>query len=142
MSNPRTRGLVIFGIILFVAVVFCGLMPFVILPSWGMGIALPVITVPGEVLNDTGWFGGPLVNTMTAIILADIVVLLFAFFAWRASRGWTKYRAASSLSSKPWSKCCTTSCAVWVVIVFARPSARFRSGRWQRPSSSFCWPPT
>ncbi len=89
MSNPRTRGLVIFGIILFVAVVFCGLMPFVILPSWGMGIALPVITVPGEVLNDTGWFGGPLVNTMTAIILADIVVLLFAFFAWRASRGWT-----------------------------------------------------
>lgn len=88
MSNPRVRGLVIFGIILFVAVVFCGLLPFVILPGMGMGIALPIITVPGEVLNSTAWFGSPLVNTLTAIILADIVVLLFAFFAWRASKGW------------------------------------------------------
>jgi F0F1-type ATP synthase membrane subunit a len=90
MSNPRVRGLVIFGIILVVAIVACGLLPFVWLPSAGLGIALPVIAVPGEVLSETGWFGSPFVNTMTSVLFADFMVLLFAFLAWRASKGWTK----------------------------------------------------
>lgn len=45
--GTRTRGFITLGIILFVAVVFCGLIPFVVMPSNGIGVALPVITVPG-----------------------------------------------------------------------------------------------
>jgi F0F1-type ATP synthase membrane subunit a len=90
MSNPRSRGCLIFAIMVVVGVVFCGLFPFVIMPSWGIGMALPVIAVPGEVVVEKGLFGIDLTNTLIGTILADIMVLLFALAAWRASRGWTK----------------------------------------------------
>ncbi|MBC8098463.1 MAG: F0F1 ATP synthase subunit A [Armatimonadetes bacterium] len=89
MTNPRIRGLIVFGIIIFVAVVFCAWLPFVGLPGAGIGMALPVIEVPGEVLVEGGWFGNNLTNTLTATLFADFIVLLFAFLAWRASKGWT-----------------------------------------------------
>lgn len=90
MSNPRSRGCLIFAIMVVVGVVFCGLFPFVIMPSWGIGMALPVIAVPGEVVVEKGLFGIDLTNTLIGTILADIMVLIFALAAWRASRGWTK----------------------------------------------------
>ena len=90
MSNPRSRGCLIFAIMVVVGVVFCGLFPFVIMPSWGIGMALPVIAVPGEVVVEKGLFGIDLTNTLIGTILADIIVVLFALAAWRASRGWTK----------------------------------------------------
>jgi len=90
MNPTRTRGcLVLLGVIV-VGVVFCGLLPFLILPGLGIGMALPVIQVPGEVVVDNAILGMDLTNTFIATLLADIVILGFAFFAWRASKGWTQ----------------------------------------------------
>lgn len=88
--NPRARGCLIFLGILVVGVVFCGLFPFVIMPSWGIAVALPLIEVPGEVVSQNFLFGIPLTNTLIGTFVADILVLVFALLAWRASRGWTK----------------------------------------------------
>ena len=44
MSNPRSRGCLIFAIMVVVGVVFCGLFPFFIMPSWGIGMALQEAT--------------------------------------------------------------------------------------------------
>lgn len=88
--NTRLRGLISLGVGLLLAAVFCGILPFVFLPSLGIGMALPVIQVPGEVLVEGGWFGMNLTNTIMGTLAADAIILLFAFFAWRASKGWTK----------------------------------------------------
>ncbi len=89
--NARIRGLLIFGIIIAVAVIFCGLLPFVWLPSMGYGMALPVITVPGEVVSYGALPGGVnLTNTLIGIFVADALVIIFALLAWRSSKGWTK----------------------------------------------------
>ncbi len=67
-----------------VGVVFCGVVPFVVMPGMGYGMALPVITVPGETLTDSFLGTGlPLTNTIVGTLLADVVVLLFAFGATR-----------------------------------------------------------
>ncbi len=88
--NPRARGcLVLLGIIVF-AVVMCGLFPFVILPGAGIAVALPLIEVPGEVVSENFIFGIPLTNTIIGTLVADVMVLVFAFLAWRASKGWTQ----------------------------------------------------
>lgn len=89
--NTRVRGLIVFGVIILVAVVACGLIPFVIMPSMGIGMALPVIEVPGEVVVKNGLLGQvDLTNTLIGTFLADIMVIIFAVLAWRASKGWTK----------------------------------------------------
>jgi F0F1-type ATP synthase membrane subunit a/uncharacterized small protein (DUF1192 family) len=88
--NARQRGCLIFAIMVVVGIVFCGLFPFVIMPSWGIGMALPVIAVPGEVVTEGGLFGIDLTNTLVGTILADIMVLIFVGLAWYASRGWTR----------------------------------------------------
>ncbi len=88
--NPRARGcLVLLGIVAF-SVVMCGLFPFVILPGAGIAVALPLIEVPGEVVSENFIFGIPLTNTIIGTFVADALVLIFAFLAWRASRGWTR----------------------------------------------------
>lgn len=87
--NTRQRGCLTFLIMVVVGVVFCGLFPFVILPNAGIGMALPVIEVPGEVLVEDAILGMNLTNTLVATVLADIVILIFVFLAWRASKGWT-----------------------------------------------------
>jgi hypothetical protein len=44
------KGVWIFlGMIAF-SVFFCGVMPFVLMPDAGVGMALPVVSVPGEKL--------------------------------------------------------------------------------------------
>lgn len=95
--TKNQRGLVIFAGLMVFAVVVCGWLPFSFLPSNGVAAAIPVIQVPGEVLihhwKPLGIDLGPkfdLINTMTSLFLVDILVLLLAGLAWRASKGWTK----------------------------------------------------
>ncbi len=89
--NARVRGLGIFvGIVLFAAF-FCAYVPFSLMPTNTVGMALPVITVPGEVVVKGGLPGGvDLTNTLIGTFLADVLVIIFALLAWRASKGWTK----------------------------------------------------
>jgi F-type H+-transporting ATPase subunit a len=79
------KGVWIFIGILVAAALFCWLVPFVILPNAGLAMALPVITVPGEKLctDCLGISGLTLTNTLMGTLLADLLVLLFAFGATR-----------------------------------------------------------
>lgn len=88
--TTNQRGAVIFGIIVIAAIVFCGIVPFSLLPNSGSAVAIPVITVPGEPYQK-GWPSDEfyLTNTWAAILLADALILLLVFFAWRSSKGWT-----------------------------------------------------
>lgn len=90
MSNPRARGCLLFLGIVAVVVVVCGLIPFVAMPAAGVGMALPVIAVPGEVVTEGGLFGVDLTNTLIGTFLSSAVVIIIALLAYRASRGWTK----------------------------------------------------
>lgn len=79
MRRSLRNGWTIFIVMLVAAVVFCGFVSNVLLPNiLHIGVALPVISVPGEKIPGT-----PITNTIVGTILADIVVLLFAFFATR-----------------------------------------------------------
>lgn len=88
--SATQRGAVIFGgFVLFL--VACALVTFSVLPSAGIAVGLPVISVPGEAYNGalpSQDFN--LTNTIMAVILTDIIVLLILFFAWRASKGWKR----------------------------------------------------
>jgi F-type H+-transporting ATPase subunit a len=89
--TTNQRGLMIFAGLLIFAVVVCGWVPFSLLPSMNVAAGIPVIQVPGETLI-YDWLGPDfnLINTMVALVIADVVVLLIAFLAYRASKGWTK----------------------------------------------------
>ncbi|NDJ63142.1 MAG: F0F1 ATP synthase subunit A [Chloroflexi bacterium] len=63
---------------------------FAVMPGGGFGVALPVIEVPGEVVVYNFLPGFNLTNTLIATVLADILILAFAFGAWRVSKGWTQ----------------------------------------------------
>ena len=81
------RGILIFVVILILAVIFCGYVPFVLMPGQGIGMGLPVITVPGETLTENFLgLGITLTNTIVATLLADLVLLLFALGATRQLR--------------------------------------------------------
>jgi F0F1-type ATP synthase membrane subunit a len=81
------RGILIFVVILAVAAIFCGYLPFVLMPNQGIGMGLPVITVPGEKLTENFLgLGFPMTNTILATLLTDLVVLLFALGATRQLR--------------------------------------------------------
>lgn len=85
----NARGCLTFiGIVVF-AGLFCAWIPFVFLPQNGIAVSLPVILVPGEtVIKDFFGKGNPLTNTIIGTALADIIVVLLALFAFRASKGW------------------------------------------------------
>lgn len=82
------KGVLIFVGILIAAAIFCFWIPFSLLPSNGVAMALPVISVPGERLCEDcfGVNGLTLTNTIVGTLLADLVVLLFAFGATRKLR--------------------------------------------------------
>jgi F-type H+-transporting ATPase subunit a len=87
--NATTRGAIIFGV-LVVVLVLCSAISFGVLPGMGSAATLPVIVVPGEPYLE-GWpsEGFYWTNTLTAMILADILVLIFILLVWRSSKGWT-----------------------------------------------------
>lgn len=89
MSTRANGCLILLGIIA-VAVVFCGIIPFVVMPGLGIGVGMPIITVPGEVLQENFLPGLDLTNTIVGGFLAMILVVVFIFLAWRASKGWTR----------------------------------------------------
>ncbi|MBZ0296886.1 MAG: F0F1 ATP synthase subunit A [Anaerolineae bacterium] len=88
--SVRQRGCLTFIVMLFLGIIGCVLLPFIVMPNAGIAVALPLIEVPGEVVVPGGLFGIDLTNTFIGTLLADLWVLIFVFFAWRASRGWTK----------------------------------------------------
>jgi len=89
--NANTRGLMIFGGLIVFAIFFCFLFPFVVLPSVGTAVTLPVITVPAEYYRkDWPSADFELVNSLGGALLANIIVLGMGFWAWRASKGWKK----------------------------------------------------
>ena len=89
--NTNARGcLYTLGLLVF-AFFACFLFPFIILPQAGTAVALPVITVPPEYyLKDWPSKDFELVNTLGGALLANIIVLLIAFGARRASKNWTQ----------------------------------------------------
>lgn len=90
MKNPMLRGCV-FLLIPIVFVGACLFFTFIMLPGWAASPGVPVIMVPGEPYDPTlpvesfRW-----TNTLTATVLASLMVLAFAFFACRSSKGWTQ----------------------------------------------------
>jgi len=66
-------------------VVFCGIIPFVVMPGAGVAVALPVIMVPGEVVWEDflGVSGLTVTNTIIGTLVADVIVLWFALAATR-----------------------------------------------------------
>ena len=75
--NKTQRGLLILiGVIVFVGV-FCFWIPFILLPGAGIGVALPVISVPGEILI-RNWLGDGfhLTNTLVGTALTDVIIVL------------------------------------------------------------------
>ncbi len=88
MSATR-RGAIIFFFIVLVSV-SCGLLTFSILPNAGAASTLPVIVVPAEPYKE-GWPSDSFywTNTLTAMVLADLMIVAFVFLAWRVSKGWT-----------------------------------------------------
>jgi F0F1-type ATP synthase membrane subunit a len=87
--SAASRGLIIFvGLVLFVAVL-CVWLPFTFLPSIGAGVALPVISLPAEVLVGNILPGFDFTNTMTSLLLVDALLIVIAIVVGRA------YRSAS-----------------------------------------------
>jgi len=88
--SPRIRGLIYFVGFLAFAAIFCGLVPFLLMPSIGAGVALPVIEVPGEVVQEDLLPGFNLTNSIIGTLVTDFLLILIVFVLWRLSRGWTK----------------------------------------------------
>ncbi len=87
MSATRRGGMIL--LIMVVAMVACAAVTCGVMPNAGISVGLPVITVPGEAYNGalpSQDFN--ITNTLVATLLADVMVLIFVFFAWRASKGW------------------------------------------------------
>lgn len=88
--SATQRGAIIFLGIVIVSVL-CGWLTFSFLPNTGSAATLPVIVVPPEPYKE-GWpsDGFYWTNTLTAMVLADLMVIAFVVLAWRASKGWTR----------------------------------------------------
>jgi F-type H+-transporting ATPase subunit a len=89
MSATTKRGLIIFGVLVAVTAVCCVWLPFFALPRAGLGVGLPSISLPAEVLKGNllpGFLGYDLTNSMTSLVVVDAIVLLIA---WRVRRAVT-----------------------------------------------------
>ncbi|MCC7447185.1 MAG: F0F1 ATP synthase subunit A [Anaerolineae bacterium] len=89
MSATR-RGLILFIILVVVTAIFCVWIPFFVLPGAGLGVGLPVISLPAEVLAGNvlpSFFGYDLTNTLTTLLVVDVILLLIGFAVNRAVSG-------------------------------------------------------
>ncbi|MFZ4815683.1 MAG: F0F1 ATP synthase subunit A [Phototrophicaceae bacterium] len=90
MGNPRIRGLVFLVIGLIFAWFACVFLPYIALPGAGLSIAIPVITVPGEIVY-YNWIGSfDLTNTLLGGLWASALVLLWVGLSYRSTNGWTR----------------------------------------------------
>lgn len=80
------RGLVVFGVLILVIAFACIGPAFFWLPGANSGVALPVITLPAEVVSPNAVFGLDLTNTLTSLILVDVLLILIAIVVGRAYR--------------------------------------------------------
>src|SRR5512143_3878421 len=89
MSATTKRGLIIFAGLVVVTAVFCVWLPFFVLPKAGLGVGLTSISLPAEVLKGNllpGFLGYDLTNSMTSLVVVDVLILLIA---WRVRRAVT-----------------------------------------------------
>ncbi len=79
------KGVLILLGFIAVSVIFCGIIPFVVMPGAGVAVALPVIMVPGEVVwkDFLGINGLTITNTIIGTLVVDVLVLWFALAATR-----------------------------------------------------------
>ncbi len=96
-QSPIARGAIIF-VILIGFLIVCALLTFSVMPGAGIAVGLPVITVPGEAYggalpaDEAYGLGGGLggwTNTFVAMLLADVMVIIFLLLARRSSKNWT-----------------------------------------------------
>jgi F-type H+-transporting ATPase subunit a len=93
--SAKRRGFILFGIMVVVTAVFCVYLPFFGLPKMGLGVGLPAIALPAEVLVGNvlpSFLGYDLTNSMTSLIVVDIILLLIGFAVYRAVSGQTADR--------------------------------------------------
>lgn len=90
MSVSQRGCLYLVGFLVF-AFFACFLFPFIVLPSVGTAVSLPVITVPAEYyLKDWPSKDFQFVNTLGGALMTNILVILIALGVRRASKGWTQ----------------------------------------------------
>ncbi|CAG0960529.1 MAG: F0F1 ATP synthase subunit A [Anaerolinea sp.] len=85
--SATVRGLLIFiGLVVFVALACVG-PAFFWLPNAGNGVGLPVITMPAEIIAPRAFLGGlDITNTLTSLILVDLILIVIAVVVGRALR--------------------------------------------------------
>src|SRR5258708_29792644 len=87
MSATR-RGFIIFGAIVLVTAIFCDWLPFFGLPKAEIGVGLLAFSLPAEVLAPQFlFFGIPLTNSLTSMLVVDVLMLLIGFTVNRAVSG-------------------------------------------------------
>lgn len=86
MSAAMRGFLILVGLVAFIAIACVG-PAFFWLPQAGQGVALPVITMPAEPLVPN-WpiFGYDFTNTLTSMLLVDLIVIIIAVVVGRAIR--------------------------------------------------------
>ncbi|MBI5931773.1 MAG: F0F1 ATP synthase subunit A [Chloroflexi bacterium] len=78
--NPvALKGCIYLLIGLGIAALACGVLPYVVLPNLGYGIAVPVITIFGEPLVKDTFLGIKFTNTLVALVLVDIIIAVIAY---------------------------------------------------------------
>jgi hypothetical protein len=79
--NKTLNGLIVFIVLVVFVGVSCVWLPFIFLPSQNIGVGLPVIFVPGEILvADFFGEGVHLTNTLVGMFLTDAIILLLLIF--------------------------------------------------------------
>lgn len=87
--SAALRGLLVLAAIIGFVALVCVWLPFTFLPSIGAGVALPVISLPAEVLAGNILPDFDFTNTMTSLLLVDALLIVIAVVVGRA------YRSAS-----------------------------------------------
>jgi len=95
MSATTRRGFILFGALVVITAVFCIWLPFFALPKAGFGVGIPWITLPTDVLKGNvlpSFLGSDFTNSMTALIVVDVLLLLIGLTVRRSLAGWAPDR--------------------------------------------------
>lgn len=85
--SAAMRGFLVLIVIVLVTAFVCVGPAFIWLPQAGMGVALPVITLPAEALvPNWPFFGYDFTNTLTSMVVVDVIILIIALVVGRALR--------------------------------------------------------